>query len=576
MSYELMFQKAVALHQNGALNEAESIYRQILETAPDNADVLNLLGLIAQAKGIHNEAVTCFYKAALSAPKHFPIFFNLAVSLEAMGRHLEATEAYQKVLTLKPDVKEAYLGLGNIFWQRGKTDEAMQAFENALKIDENYVEAEINLAELKDDTAELQKFSAQNATALYYLGRRAFKNNEIDQAAEYLQKADTLSSSAEIKILLGQTLLQQNQKEEALKIFYQAVSLNPHDATALVHIADLEAENGHSAEAEKYYKKAIEVDAANLQAHTNYANLLCSKKRTLEALEEYRQAVIISPQTPELSYNLALILKSLEDYEQALALMFNAFYLAPEHIDWSLNLAETLILLNRKEPEKALTITKNWFDKMPDNVIVKHLWDALHGRGSDVEMEYNRLLFDTFAPTYEQTLKNIHYQVVEKIAEEIPNLSGRILDLGCGTGLVGETLKTQYNTFYGVDISEKMLEIARQKNIYSDLICQDITTYLQRNKEEFDTIVAADVFCYFGSLDTLINLCGQCQLVFSVETDNSVKDWQIQDNGRYKHNPAYIEKLLRQAGYSQIKQVVSVLRRENGAAVDGALFIASF
>ena len=49
MSYELMFQKAVELQQNGALNEAERLYRQILETAPDNVNVLNMLGLVAQA-----------------------------------------------------------------------------------------------------------------------------------------------------------------------------------------------------------------------------------------------------------------------------------------------------------------------------------------------------------------------------------------------------------------------------------------------------------------------------------------------------------------------------------------------
>ena len=48
-----MFEKAVDLHFSGALNEAEQLYRQILETAPNNADVLNLLGLIAQQRGFH-------------------------------------------------------------------------------------------------------------------------------------------------------------------------------------------------------------------------------------------------------------------------------------------------------------------------------------------------------------------------------------------------------------------------------------------------------------------------------------------------------------------------------------------
>ena len=88
-----------------------------METAPQNADVLNLLGLIAQTKGLHSEAVNYFYRAADYAPQHFPIFFNLGISLAASGHLVEAAEAYKKSLKLKPDLKEAYFSLGNVYWQ---------------------------------------------------------------------------------------------------------------------------------------------------------------------------------------------------------------------------------------------------------------------------------------------------------------------------------------------------------------------------------------------------------------------------------------------------------------------------
>ena len=188
MSYQLMFQKAVELQQNGALNEAEQIYRQILETAPQNADVLNLLGLIAQSKGIHYEAANYFYKAIDYAPKHFPIYFNLAVSLGALGRYIEAIEAYHKVLELKNDCKEAYLGLGNLYWAQNKIDDAKQAFQNALNIDNNYLEAKTNLAELDNNIETLQKISENNPQALYYLGRRAFNEHNFIKAGDYWRK----------------------------------------------------------------------------------------------------------------------------------------------------------------------------------------------------------------------------------------------------------------------------------------------------------------------------------------------------------------------------------------------------
>lgn len=574
MSYQLMFQKAVELQQNGALNEAEQLYRQILETAPQNADVLNLLGLIAQTKGIHNEAVNYFYKAIENAPRHFPIYFNLAISLGALGNYVEAIEAYHKVVDLKSDCKEAYLGLGNLYWAQNKTDDAKQAFQKALDIDSNYLEAQTNLAELCNDTKTLQEISTNNPQALYYLGRRAFSNLNFADSCKYLRNADELIDDDVIKATLGETLLAQGQNTEALQKFYQAVQINAHNITALVNIADLEAQNRNFREAEKYYKKSLEIDEKNLRAHANYANMLCQSKRTLEALEEYRQAVIISPQSPELSYNLALILKNLEEYEQALDLMFHAFYLDASHTDWSLNIAETLIMFNEKAPEKAKKICENWYKKMPDNIVVKHLWAVINQHSDENPNDYNHLLFNTFASTYEKTLQNINYAVVDKIAELYPDLKGQILDLGCGTGLLGKKIKKTDNELIGIDISENMLKIAETKGVYKILINQDICQYLQNKPSKIDYAVAADVFCYFGNLETIVNFIYPTPLIFSIESNKNIDSFAIQANGRYQHNPEYIRQILQKVGYTDVTSVSLVLRQENEKSIDGYIFSA--
>ena len=579
MSYELMFQKALKLQQEGALSDAEQIYRQILETAPNNADVLNLLGLIAQQRGFHQEACSYFYRAAESAPKHFPIFFNLAISLEAIGRHLEALEAYAKVLFLKPDVKEAHYGRGNIFWLLKQNEKAESEFEQALALDNDYAEAAANLADLRNDEKTLENLSLKYpncATTFYYLARRKISDKDYTKAKQYLMQADKLLNSDEIKVMLGEVLLESNSdKNEALKLFYQAVDINPHNTQALLKIADLEAENSNFKEAEKYYKKAIETDENNLSAHTNYANLLCKNKRTLEALEEYRKAVLIAPDTPEISYNLALILKELQEYEQALSLMFNAYYKAPEHQDWSINLAETLILFNKTAPEKAKKIASNWYEKMPENIVAKHLWAVINGQKSEVEEKYNRLLFDTFAPTYEATLQKINYQAVQKIAEICWQPSGKILDLGCGSGLLGEALKNDKNEIIGVDISEKMLALASQKKVYTKLECAEIIDFLKKNTEHFDLITASDVFCYFDNLEEIFKLCLPMKLVFSVEINPLVETFVLQPNGRWQHNPKYIENALKSVGYSNILIQNIILRQEDETDVCGAILTAS-
>lgn len=573
MSYEIMFQKAVELQQSGAYTEAERLYRQILEASPENVNVWNMLGLIAQAKGLHEQATECFYQAINGAPQHFPLYFNLAISFTAMEKYTEAIDAYQKVLSINPHLKEAHIGLGNIYWQTGDLSAAKAAYEQALKIDTDDITAKVNLAEINNDVTTLKTLAVNSADAAYYLARRALQNNDFSAAVSYLQQADKMLETPEIKALLGEALEKSGQKAEALTTYYQALALQNND-TVMVHIADIEAENGNFATAEKMYHRAIALNPQNLSAHANLANLLCAKNRTVEALEEYRQAVLIAPETPEISYNLALVLKSLKEYEQALELMFHAFYSAPKHDDWALNIAETLSEFAAVEPKKARIIAENWHKKMPKHTVAKHIYAVLNDKTDYNETEYNRMLFDTFAPSYEQTLQKIDYAAADKIAELYAPMQGKILDLGCGTGLLGQRLKSQQNEIIGVDISPQMLTLARQKSVYAELAEDDITHYLQTHKNKLpQTIVAADVFCYFGDLEPIFKLCASAKLIFSVETDDNIADFAVQANGRYKHNPRWLEQKLRSIGYRKIEITPLILRQENGIGVKGAIFM---
>lgn len=103
MGYNLLFQQALGFHEQGRLNEAENIYRQILETAPNNPDILNLLGLIAQQKGLHAQAVDYFYQAIRLAPGHAPFHFNLALSLETTINRRKRSNPIRMLYALIPN-----------------------------------------------------------------------------------------------------------------------------------------------------------------------------------------------------------------------------------------------------------------------------------------------------------------------------------------------------------------------------------------------------------------------------------------------------------------------------------------
>ena len=72
------------------------------------------------------------------------------------------------------------------------------------------------------------------------------------------------------------------------------------------------------------------------------------------------------------------------------------------------------------------------------------------------------------------------------------------MDFGCGSGLSGQVLKDKYgyDNLTGLDVSEDMLNIARQRNIYKTLISAFVGT--DRIKEiqdgEYDAVISSGVF----------------------------------------------------------------------------------
>ena len=146
MSYEAMFQQALALFDQERFDEAADLLRQIDETAPDNPNILNMLGLVAQAKGLHSEACS-YFAAALRHDKNNPAYhYNLAFSLKACQNFADALLHFETVLKLAPAVKEAFNEMACIYERLGQMDKARDYWREALKIAPDYLLAKINLA----------------------------------------------------------------------------------------------------------------------------------------------------------------------------------------------------------------------------------------------------------------------------------------------------------------------------------------------------------------------------------------------------------------------------------------------
>jgi SAM-dependent methyltransferase len=174
------------------------------------------------------------------------------------------------------------------------------------------------------------------------------------------------------------------------------------------------------------------------------------------------------------------------------------------------------------------------FDRLsefdPANVEFRYLRDSLAGARVDRPPDsYIESFFDRFAPRFDARLvEELRYTAPEAAARVLaPRLAGRtglrVVDLGCGTGLSGGFLRAHAGALVGVDLSAAMLERARERGIYDELVREEIGDYLaRRDRASIDLALALDVFIYVGDLVRVLRaaaaaLASGGLLVFSIE-----------------------------------------------------------
>lgn len=199
---------------------------------------------------------------------------------------------------------------------------------------------------------------------------------------------------------------------------------------------------------------------------------------------------------------------------------------------------------------------------------------------------YVEMLFDQHADAFESILVDqLDYDVPALITARLDALSlgpfARVLDLGCGTGLVAEALGDRTKEIIGLDLSEAMLDICEAKSIYDGLYSADLIAFLQDNEEVgFDAIIAADVLPYLGALEAFFagvtaNLSVGGVFAFSSElTTNASTGYCVGVNQRFQHGEEYVISALAQVGFEILAMDAINVRNQDDAPTQGHLVVA--
>ena len=156
------------------------------------------------------------------------------------------------------------------------------------------------------------------------------------------------------------------------------------------------------------------------------------------------------------------------------------------------------------------------------------------------------------------------------VPEHLPVI---VTGLGKTAAAVGVT-----EALVGVDLSPKMVEKARLRGDYDDLLITEITGYLRTRPSSFDLLVAADVFVYFGDLREVLaasaaSLRPGGHYAFTLERCATGEDWHLNPHGRYSHGEDYLHRLAAEAGFRVVSIESVVPRHEGGQPVPGMLVV---
>jgi predicted TPR repeat methyltransferase len=431
---------------------------------------------------------------------------------------------------------------------------------------------------------------------------RALSLDEALSIAIVLQQTEQWAAAAEIyRTILeaapdhadalhfsGVLAHQQAQGDQAVALIERSLELEPGRADWYSNLGIVLQDRLKLDEAIGAYEHAIALDPNHANAHNNLGVVLRAKGKVVEAEAAYRAAIRIDPEHSDAYNNLGVLLNGQKRQREAALCFSKVITLRPKHPEARKLLALAHATLG--EIDKAVEVVEEWLRDEPDDPIARHMLAACSGRdvpprASDAFIETT---FDRFAASFDAKLAKLAYRAPALVAEMLadggvhPSRGLDVLDAGCGTGLCGPLLAPYAQRLVGVDLSEQMIEQARARNLYDELIRRELTAYLRAAGDSFDVIVSADTLVYFGPLEDVVAAAANAlraggRFVFTVEDLRRAgggTGYAISPNGRYRHARAYVERVLADASL-QSEVVSAELRLEAGEPVPGLVVRAT-
>lgn len=400
--------------------------------------------------------------------------------------------------------------------------------------------------------------------------------------ARYEQILKKNPKHVETRYMLGALLSGTGDLENALVHLKAAANRMPNSPTIQTGLGNVYLKLGKLDHARDCYQRSLALNPQIPETFFNLSVILFQQRQRQKAATYLEKSIRLRSDFPAAFQKLGIIHKESKHFDGSATCFITALERSPDFLNMLHDIGN--IYAAHQDYKNAAICYKRIIEIDPGDDSARHAFSALTGETTAVAPPTHVAgLFDGMADNFESHLKQLGYRAPDQCREMLIALVGDqahfdyAIDLGCGTGLLGMQFRPMATHLTGLDLSKKMIDLARTKGIYDELATCDICQYLEASERRYDLFLSTDVFAYIGDLSGVfeaINAHANSGAYFIFSTEEvAEQDYILRPTGRYAQSRNYIEALAVAHDFSIEGCRATKLRMEGQQQIEGNLFV---
>jgi len=327
-------QEAIALEQQGKIEESEMAWRALLKSHPNNPEPYAHLGLLEARQDHYKQAIALYRKALSLGPPLASVRMNLGLALFKNGQLKDSINVFEPLLKSEPAGSPAAQRLtiliGMAFYGSAQYAKAAPYLQEAADRDPNSLPLLLALAHsylwsdqfkyVLDVYHKILVINPNSAEADMLAGEALDQMKDNAGATQMFRDAARANpKEPDVHFGLGYLLWAQKQYPEAIKEFQAELANDPNHAQSMLYLADSEIQLNEAAAAQPLLEKVKTLNPSLPLSYLDLGIVYSELGRNQDALRELEKARQLMPNDVDVHWRLARLYRTLGRKDEAKA-----------------------------------------------------------------------------------------------------------------------------------------------------------------------------------------------------------------------------------------------------------------